>query len=90
MATKNRKSSYIHESNEQKYIGSFEITVPVGGRMLQAQIRPSTDGSYYSVILNDAFLAHIMKGADYWKDLNGKTSETIVIVGNLIEEKLKG
>jgi hypothetical protein len=90
MSGRYRKSDYSDESNSKdKFIGSFEVTVPVGGRMLQANVRPSTDGSYYSVVLNGTFLAHIMRGADFWKDLSGNASEIIITVGNLIEEHLK-
>lgn len=82
MSGKYRKNNFINE-----FIGSFELTVPVEGRRLQAHVRPQGE-DIYTVILNNAFLAHLVKKEGVWVDYSGNTTELFTVVGKLIEEHL--
>ena len=85
-----RKDSWMDQFNEpSKYTGLFEITVPVEGRLLQAQVRPSDDKTFYTVTLNRTFFGHLVKDVVGWKDVSGNRSETIELIGRMIYEKLK-
>ena len=85
-------SSWLDEFKQSlnKFEGSFEITVPVGGRLLQAQIRPQGDG-IYTVGLNGTFLAHLVKKEEEeWTDYFGEKEEIYQVIGKLIDEKNNG
>ena len=71
-----------------KFIGSFEITVPIEGRLLQASVRPQGD-NIYTTTLNNVFLAHLVKKEGVLTDYFGKTTETYQVVGKLIDEHLE-
>ena len=90
-----RTDNWLKEFENHKCVGSFDLTVPVEGRILQAQVRPSDrknmNGApeFYSVVLNRVFLGHLMKDESGWKAIHGLKSELIQTVGRLIEEREK-
>jgi len=85
---KYQKNSFMDEFKESlKYVDSFEVTVPIGGRLLQAIIKP-LENQVYTVVLNNIFLAHLVKHEGVWKDYFGKTDELYETVGQLIEKHL--
>jgi len=85
-----RNNMFLDEFKESmKYVGSFSIIVPIAGRQLEAMVRPSDDKSFYTVVLNNTFFGHLTKDLGGWQDTTGKRSETISLIGSLIEENFK-
>ncbi len=80
-----------NEFNEsEKYLPSFFMDVPFDNQIVKAEIRPlKKDKGYYTVILNNVFLAHIHYMGGEWVDFLGKTHELYRAVGKMIEEQCK-
>jgi hypothetical protein len=78
-----------HDFNEpEKYLPSFFLKVPFDNQIVKAEIRPlKKDKGYFTVILNNVFLAHIHSVQGEWLDFLGKTHEIYKIVGKMIEER---
>lgn len=75
-------------SDSEKYLPSFFLDVPFDNQIVKAEIRPLVkDKGYYSVTINNIFIAHIHKMGENWEDFLGKTHELYKIVGKLIEER---
>lgn len=72
-----------------KYDGTFELLVPYKECLINAQVRPSNDKTFYTVNLNWTFFAHLSKDAEGWKDMAGLRSEEISVIGKKIEEYLR-
>jgi hypothetical protein len=88
----NLRQGHKYPSNDfndsEKYLPSFFLDVPLDGQIIKAEIRPlKKDKGYYTVSLNNVFLAHIhLMGGD-WVDFLGSTNVTYQTVGKLIEER---
>lgn len=81
---------YRPQNDQEKYVGSFSIPpVQCENRLMPAHVRPSADGTYYTVTLNGSFHAHLSKDAEGWKDSSGERSELNSMIGKLIEEHEK-
>lgn len=79
---------YRQQYDESKFVGSFDLpSIPCENRLLPAKVRPSADGTYYTVILNGSFFGHLTKDGDRWKDLSGNTEELVQVIGKMIEER---
>jgi hypothetical protein len=82
---------YRPQCDESKFLGSFSLhSIPCENRLLSADVRLSSDGTFYTVILNGSFFAHMSKDAEGWKDSAGLRSELISIVGKKIDEHFAG
>jgi hypothetical protein len=81
---------YRPQNDESKYVGSFDLSsIPYENKFLPARVRPSADRTYYTVIFNGAFFAHLTKEGDVWKDLSGNKEELVHVIGKMIEEHEK-
>jgi hypothetical protein len=80
-----------NEFNEpEKYLPSFFLDVPFDNQIVKAEIRPlRKDVGYYTVNLNNIFLAHIHSVGGNWVDFLGKTTEVYQTIGMLIEAREK-
>jgi hypothetical protein len=79
---------YRQNYDESKFVGSFDLhSIPCENRLLPAKVRPSADGTYYTVILNGSFFGHLTKDDEVWIDLSGKQDELIEVIGKMIEER---
>jgi hypothetical protein len=86
----NISGKYRQNSDQEKYVGSFSIPpVQCENRLMPAHVRPSADGTYYTVTLNGSFFTHLSKDAEGWQDSKGERSELNSLVGKLIEEHEK-
>lgn len=77
---------YRQPYGTEKFIGSFDITVPFNKRILPARVRPSDDKSFYTITLNNAFYGHLMKDQEGWKNGKGERNEEITGIGKCIDE----
>jgi hypothetical protein len=74
----------------EKYLPSFFLEVPFDNLLVNAEVRPlRKDVGYYTVNLNNIFLAHIHLLGGEWVDFLGKTNELYHTIGKLIEEREK-
>ncbi len=74
-------------NDSEEYLPSFFLDVPFDNQNVKAEIRPlKKDVGYYTLILNNVFLAHIHCLGGEWVDFLGKTHELYGIVGKMIEE----
>lgn len=72
-----------------KYLPSFFVEVPFDNQIVRTEIKPlKKDKGYYTVNLNNIFLAHIHQVGDVWCDFLGSTNEIYQAVGKKIEEKI--
>jgi hypothetical protein len=81
---------YRQNYDESKFVGSFDLhSIPCEYRLLPAKVRPSADGTYFTIILNGSFFGHLLKDGEGWKDLTGKKDELIETIGKMIDEHEK-
>jgi hypothetical protein len=90
----NRKYGHgypVQQSQEpEKYLPSFFLDVPFDNQIVKAEIRPlRKDIGYFTVNLNNVFLAHIHKIGDRWYDFIAQTNDLYMAVGKEIEAHLK-
>ncbi len=76
-----------NEFNEpEKYLPSFFVEISFDNQILKAEIRPlRKDVGYYTVNLNNVFLAHIHKVGSVWSDFLGGSNELYQVIGSEIE-----
>ena len=88
----NPRYGHKYPSNDfqetEKYLPSFFLDVQFDNQILKAEIRPlKKDKGYFTVIINNIFLAHIHSLQGDWVDFLGKSHELYKIVGKMIEER---
>ena len=70
------------------YLLFFFLDVQFDNQILKAEIRPlKKDKGYFTVIINNIFLAHIHSVQGDWVDFLGKSHELYRVVGKMIEER---
>jgi hypothetical protein len=90
----NLRSGHKYPSNDfnepEKYLPSFFLDVPFDNQLVRAEVRPlRKDVGYYTINLNNVFLAHIHLLGGNWLDFLGKTNDLYQTIGRLIEERGK-
>jgi hypothetical protein len=85
-----RKYPTDRPQEPEKYLPSFFIDVPIDNQIIKAEIRPlRKDVGYYTVNLNNVFLAHIRLLGKQWVDFLGATNDVYQAVGKAIEGCIK-
>jgi hypothetical protein len=91
----NRKYGHGYPVNNQfgreedKYLPSFFLDVLFDFQIVKTEIRPlKKDPGYYTVNMNNIFLAHIRKFGEKWIDFLGTSNEVYEAVGHEIEKHL--
>jgi hypothetical protein len=85
-----RKYPSYQSEEPEKYLPSFFLDVSIDNQVVKAEIRPlRKDIGYYTVNLNNVFLAHIRKSGGQWVDFLGGTNDVYQAVGKAIEGHIK-
>jgi hypothetical protein len=85
-----RKYPTDQSQEPEKYLPSFFVDVPIDNQIVKAEIRPlRKDIGYYTVNLNNVFLAHIRLQGEQWVDFLGGSNDVYQAVCKAIEMHIK-